>query len=281
MQLLRIAAFSDGETGGNPAGVAIAGTLPPESSMQRIAAEVGYSETAFAAPLGDRRWRVRYFAPEIEVPFCGHATIALGAVLALRCGDGVFPLQLNSGAISVEGRAGDDGLFAALQSPPTHSAAAPRGLIKDALALFGYTDDDLDPRLPPARMHAGADHLLLALMSRQRLAAMSYNFSHGRALMADAGLTTIALIYARDPQTFDARNAFAVGGVVEDPATGAAAGALAGYLRDLQWPHCGSITIIQGEDMGCRSILRADIPEPAGSSIRVSGAARSITAPAP
>ena len=50
--------------------------------MQRIAAEVGYSETAFAMRDGDR-WRVRYFSPEAEVPFCGHATIALGAALAV------------------------------------------------------------------------------------------------------------------------------------------------------------------------------------------------------
>jgi PhzF family phenazine biosynthesis protein len=47
--------------------------------MQRIAADVGYSETVFATPEQDR-WRIRYFAPEAEVEFCGHATIALGAV---------------------------------------------------------------------------------------------------------------------------------------------------------------------------------------------------------
>ena len=64
----------------------------------------------------------------------------------------------------------------------------------------------------------------------------------------------------------------------EDPATGAATAAFAGYLRDLDWPHGGSIEIIQGEDMGMRSLLRADInPEP-GSSIRVSGSARIIEA---
>ena len=74
MALLRIAAFSDGLTGGNPAGVSIGATLPPPETMQRIAAEVGYSETAFAAPEGGA-WRVRYFSPQTEVPFCGHALI--------------------------------------------------------------------------------------------------------------------------------------------------------------------------------------------------------------
>ena len=88
MDVLRIAAFADGGAGGNPAGVAIGGALPKAEEMQRIAAEVGFSETAFAAAEGDG-WRVRYFSPESEVPFCGHATIALGAALALRQGEGL------------------------------------------------------------------------------------------------------------------------------------------------------------------------------------------------
>ena len=81
IQVQKIAAFSDGNQGGNPAGVAILDHLPSEGTMQRIAAEVGASETAFAAyHLG--RWRVRYFSPETEIPFCGHATIALAAACA-------------------------------------------------------------------------------------------------------------------------------------------------------------------------------------------------------
>ena len=54
MNVLKIAAFSDGEQGGNPAGVVIAEALPPEALMQRIAADVGFSETAFAARLNER-----------------------------------------------------------------------------------------------------------------------------------------------------------------------------------------------------------------------------------
>jgi PhzF family phenazine biosynthesis protein len=76
------------------------------------------------------------------------------------------------------------------------------------------------------------------------------------------------------PQLFHVRSAFAAGGVVEDPATGAAAAAFAGYLRDIGWPHGGAIDIVQGEDMGLRSLIRAEIGEVAGSSIRVSGTAR-------
>jgi PhzF family phenazine biosynthesis protein len=92
--------------------------------------------------------------------------------------------------------------------------------------------------------------------------------------MEKAGIVTVALVTAENPQLFHVRNAFAAGGVVEDPATGAAAAAFAGYLRDMGWPHGGAINIVQGEDMGMRSLIRAEISEIAGSSIRVSGTAR-------
>jgi len=273
-QVKRLAAFADGDRGGNPAGVLIARTHPPETEMQRIAAEVGYSETAFAMPSGDA-WRVRYFAPASEVPFCGHATVALGAVLAERHGDGVFDLVLNDAEITVEGRA-DEGLWAALQSPPTRSEALSDSAIAEVLELFGYRVDDLDPALPPARVHGGADHFALLLRSRERLAKMSYDFDAGRELMHREGLITILLGYAETPRLFHTRNPFASGGVYEDPATGAATAAFGGYLRDIGWPHEGSIEIIQGEDMGMRSRLRAEIPPEPGSSIRVSGRVRLI-----
>src|SRR5712675_1063539 len=103
MTVLRIAAFSDGHKGGNPAGVWIGDELPSASKMQAIAADVGFSETAFAASEGDA-WRVRYFSLRCEVPFCGHATIALGAALALQHGERTFELKLNHADISVAGR---------------------------------------------------------------------------------------------------------------------------------------------------------------------------------
>lgn len=273
MDVLRIAAFSDGEAGGNPAGVFIGESLPAEAEMRRVAAEVGFSETAFAAPSGEG-WRVRYFSPESEVPFCGHATIGLGAALASRFGDGVYSLQLNQAAITVEGRREGAKVAAALQSPPTSSSPAPAELVARTLAVFGYTPADLDPRLPPALANAGADHLVIGLASREALAAMAYRLGEGRALMNANGLVTIVFAWAENDRLFHTRNPFASGGVYEDPATGAGTAALAGYLRDLGWPHGGKIEVVQGEDMGRRSRLFAEIPAAKGSSIRVSGSAR-------
>ena len=275
MSVLKLAAFSDGNVGGNPAGVLIADAHPSEAEMQRIAAEVGFSETAFAYS-AENGHRVRYFSPEAEVPFCGHATIALGAALAMQHGDATFQLELNNATITVEGQRNGDVIAAALQSPPTHSRPASAEITDEVLTLFGLTRADLNPDMPAANIHGGADHFVLALNSRKLLADMRYDFELGRKLMTREGFVTIVLVYAETPQLFHTRNPFAYGGVYEDPATGAASAALAGYLRDIDWPHNGVIDIVQGEDMGMRSRIRAEISAEKGSSIRVSGTARLI-----
>ena len=272
-EVLRISAFSDGDQGGNPAGVWIGDALPPDAEMQRMAHAVGFSETAFAARSGEG-FRVRYFSPEAEVAFCGHATIALGAALARQFGDGVYPLALNQANITVEGKREGALTLAALQSPPTRSQPADPQLVAAALDLFGYSEADLDPRIPPGLAHAGNDHLVLALASRDLLSAMRYDLEAGRVLMQAHGLVTIVLVWAESARLFHTRNPFAFGGVYEDPATGAGTAALAGYLRDLGWPHGGAIDVVQGEDMGMRSRLQASIGEAPGSSIRVAGTAR-------
>lgn len=278
MALHRLAAFCDGTVGGNPAGVHLSDALPDPGTMQRIAAEVGYSETAFAAPLPDGGWRVRYFAPESEVPFCGHATIALGAALAQLHGDGEYALQLNDAAITVHGRRdGDRGRFtASLRSPPTRSAPLPDADVAALLSLFGLRTEQLDPRLPPSSMHAGADHALLLLRSRDDLAAMAYDLVAGRTLMRARGWITVALAWVDSPRRFHVRNAFASGGVLEDPATGAAAAAFAGLLRDRGWPHGGTIELVQGVDMGMPSRLHATLDDAPGAPVAVSGQVRAL-----
>lgn len=157
--------------------------------------------------------------------------------------------------------------------PPEGGFAQPT-LVAEALALFGLAPEALDPRLPAAIIEAGARHLLLALDGRTRLAAMAYDLNSGHGLMERADLITIALVFAETKQLFHARNAFASGGVYEDPATGAAAAALAGYLRDLEWPHEGKIEIVQGEDMGMPSRIAVQITPGRGESVHVSGKAR-------
>ena len=278
MNVMSISAFSDGNSGGNPAGIVLCEVLPDAELMQACAAEVGFSETAFAAPDSDKgAWRVRYFSPESEVPFCGHATIALGAALARKEGNGIFRLKLNEAEISVEGQSEGELISVALQSPPTRSESLDQKIVDDILDLFSLRRDQLNEAIPPARIHAGADHIVVALKDKALLSAMKYDLDAGRELMSSYKLVTIMLVHVAGDQDFNVRNAFASGGVLEDPATGAAAAAFAGYLRDIRWPHQGQINIVQGEDMGARSLITAEFGLEPGSSVRISGAAREMT----
>lgn len=278
MEIQRVAAFSQGGKGGNPAGVVLLSEPAQVADMARVAAEVGYSETAFAVPQDNTgmNWRVRYFSPESEVPFCGHATIALGAVLGQHAGPGTFALTLNDASITVEAQPSDTGMIATLTSPPTKSRAISEDELSDVLALFGLRQDDLDPRLPAARIHGGADHIVLPLQQRAQLASMRYDLDQGRDVMRKHGLVTVMLVFVEADQMFAVRNAFASGGVAEDPATGAAAAAFAGYLRDRNWPHGGKFTIRQGEDMGHPSLIEVELSDTPGAPVRVSGSARAI-----
>lgn len=274
--LLRLAAFAHNGAGGNPAGVWMGDALPRASSMQRIAAEVGYSETAFVAPRAGSVRQVRYFSPEAEVSFCGHATIAAGVALGGLHGSGRFLFETAVGSVPVDvdvaAGAGQSRIQATLESVAPRQEPVSPELLAAALEALHWLPSDLSPSIPPAKAYAGAWHLVLAVKQRQRLAALAYNFGALKRTMLSEGLTTLQLVWRAGSHSFHARNPFPVGGVVEDPATGAAAAALGGYLRDAKLTEAPTrITVHQGADMGRPSLLLVDIPKAGG--IRVTGTA--------
>ena len=276
MEVLRIAAFSHNNQGGNPAGVVICNEMPTETNMLQTAKHVGYSETAFLKQMDDG-YKIRYFAPETEVPFCGHATIASGAVLGELHGEGTYKLFLNQGEISVTVSRSKSGVFsAALQSPNTWSEIAPQEYVEKLLENFNFSISDLNSTYPVSFAFAGAKHLIVVLSEHEKLTEMSYEFEPVKSLMQKEGLTTINLVWIESTQTIYSRNPFPPGGVYEDPATGAAAAALAGYLRDINWQGQRSIEILQGQDMGIPSRLFVQYTESKGQSIKVSGETRKI-----
>ena len=277
MNVLKLAAFSHNGQGGNPAGVAFCDEMPTNEEMLRVARDVGYSETAFLVKQADG-WRVRYFAPAMEVPFCGHTTIALGAALGERFGVGEYKLILNQSEISVRAHKSAQGITATLYSPETFSVDAPKEFVDKVLVGFNLTYDDLDPVFPIRFASAGARHLIIVLKDLKTLSDMKYQFDQIRSLMMEESLITISLLWPEADDLFHSRNAFASGGVYEDPATGAAAAALAGYLRDIGWQGKNTFTILQGEDMGMPSRLLVKFASEIGSSVAVGGETRYIEA---
>ncbi|WP_323384949.1 PhzF family phenazine biosynthesis protein [Streptomyces calidiresistens] len=315
-EVVHLTAFSSDPRGGNPAGVVFDSGDMTDPERQELAARLGYSETAFVAPPppdldapAGRGFSLRFFSPLAEVPFCGHATLATAVATAERLtGRGAGtphgvdrtgetggttgttgpaasrgPVELvfatPAGVVPVTVTRSPEGPLATLTSVPAEDFPAPDGLVAGVLAALGWSEGELDPAIPPRIAFAGARHLVLAAAGRDRLADIGYDTDRLTRLMLSHDLTTVTLLWRLDATTLLVRNPFPVGGVVEDPATGAAAAALGGYLRSAGLvPDDARLTLHQGVEMGRPSVLSVEL-RAGDPRVRVSGTAARIPAP--
>ncbi|MFF3624588.1 PhzF family phenazine biosynthesis protein [Streptomyces sp. NPDC002467] len=267
-EVLRYTAFSRDPEGGNPAGVVLDAAGLDAGAMLEIAAGLGYSETAFLTdpPEGlggepGRAFTVRYFSPKVEVPFCGHATVATAVALGERIGPGELVFATRAGTVPVSvTESPDGGLRATLTSVEPRVEGIGAEDLDEALAALGWPAADLDPAFPARIAYAGARHLVLGAATRARLADLDYDFARLEALMRRLDLVTVQLVHRAGPAEFHVRDPFPVGGVVEDPATGAAAAAFGAYARELGLvPEEAVLTLHQGEDMGRPGVLTVEL----------------------
>ncbi|MFS0732331.1 PhzF family phenazine biosynthesis isomerase [Microbacterium sp. 1P10UB] len=277
---LRYAAFAAAPGGGNPAGVVLDAAALTDADMQAIAADVGYSETAFVTSQGTdaaaRRVRIRYFSPLAEVPFCGHATIATAVALAERRGTGELVFETPVGDVVIATADGERGIEASFTSVEPEVTDLDDTVLDRLLGLLGKTRADLDPRHPPRLSFAGNRHPVVVFAGRAVFDGFTFDPDAVRALMDEQGWAgTVTTLFAVSEAEFDARNLFPVGAITEDPATGSAAASVGAYLRALGLVDSPArVTITQGAHVGRPSVLRVDIP-PAGG-ITVTGTATPI-----
>jgi PhzF family phenazine biosynthesis protein len=275
----RWAAFCTDPAGGNPAGVVLDADGMSDADMLRVAAEVGYSETAFVTRDGGVV-SIRYFSPLAEVPFCGHATVATAAALADIDGPGAFTFTTPVGRIEIRVDDSAGGRTLSFTSVDPFVEEMPPGTLARVLEVLHLGAADLDPAFPPAVAYAGNRHPLLVVRSREALDRITFAPDAARALMDDEGWpATIIIAWAEGGDRWHARNVFPVGEITEDPATGAGAAALGGYLRETQAvtpPR--RIRIFQGSHVGRPSDLTVHIPTAGG--IVVSGSAVRLRDPA-
>ncbi|GGT59042.1 oxidoreductase [Streptomyces kurssanovii] len=282
-EVLRYTAFSGDPDGGNPAGVVLDAAGLDDAGMLAVAAEVGYSESAFVSAPPDgldgepgRVFTIRYFSPKAEVPFCGHATVATAIALGERIGTGDLVFATRAGTVPVTVTEEDGTLRATLTTVEPHSEEIAGADVAEALAALDWPAADLDPGLPPRIAFAGARHLVLGAATRARLADLAYDFDRLEALMRRLDLTTVQLVWRESETVFHVRDPFPVGGVVEDPATGAAAGAFGAYARELGLvPETSVLTLHQGADMGRPGVLTVEL-RAGDKRVRVSGAGTRI-----
>ena len=255
--------FTDTPLQGNQVAVFTDAREIPESSLQALAREVNFSETVFVYPAeGEGHVRIRIFTPSTELPFAGHPVLGTAFVLAgpmqlveigLETGRGLVRIALErEGARISFGRM--------LQPVPT---VAPFAKADELLAALG----GVESRLPVELYDNGVPHVYVALGSKQEVAALQPDFA-AIAPLGDVGINC----FAGEGTSWKTRM-FGIGlGMVEDPATGSAAGPLALHLARHGVVDYGTeIEIVQGEEIKRRSLLYATAHSP--EQIEVGGSA--------
>lgn len=274
MQILTYRAFTTPDSNpdsGNPAGVVLDAEELTEPDMLRIAAQLGFSETAFLTDITPASARIRYFTPRAEIAFCGHATVASGVALANRGASGTVTLTTNAGEVPVEVTPER----ATLTAVDTTVSPLADSLVDELLGALGLSRDDLDPALPPAFVRGGNPHPVLFVIDGV-LARLDHDAEAVLALQDREGWDgTVPVVHRVDETHLATRNPFPRGGIREDPATGSAAAGLGAYLR--AGGHVATPTVVsvsQGVEMGRPSVLSVEIP--AEGRIRVTGTAEAM-----
>ena len=281
--------FTESIFGGNQLAVFPDGRGLATDQMQRTAREFNFSETVFVLPPDSPRHtrRLRIFTPQEEIPFAGHPTIGTAFVLA-SIGD--LPLDGEWTRVVFEEGAGPvpvtiqmiDGRprYARLTSPRLPEVGPPTPPVADLAAMLSLDPSDLlEEPWTPQGVSCGLPFLLVPLRDRRAVGRARLRPDVWERLLAGYWSPDVYL-FALDPEQSGrqvrARMFGPAAGVAEDPATGSAATALAGYLgardprRDgrLRW------VIEQGFEMGRPSLLEAEVDKREGSitEVRVGGA---------
>lgn len=281
--------FTDRVFGGNPLAVFPDGRGVDDATMQRIARELNLSETVFVLPPDDAAHarRLRIFTPAAELPFAGHPTVGTAFLLAAL---GEVPLSGDEtrivfeegvGPVPVRIRArGGAPVFAELTAarlPETGPPPPPRA---ELAALLGLAEDDLlDGEWAPGGASCGVPFLFVTLRGREALGRARLDPARWESLLAGWWAPSVYVL-SRDPELpgsdVRARMFAPAMGIAEDPATGGAAAALAGYLAARSPRQEGTLrwTVEQGFEMGRPSILRVEADVRAGevAEVRVGGA---------
>jgi trans-2,3-dihydro-3-hydroxyanthranilate isomerase len=244
--------FTDRPLEGNQLAVFTDAREIPESLLQPLAKEIGFSETVYVYPAsgdGGGHARIRIFTPAQELPFAGHPTLGTAFVLAaplqldeirLETGAGVVPVRLE--------RDGPRLTFGRMSQPLPE--AQPYERVDELFAALGVKQSEL----PVERYDNGAVYVYVCLPTEADVGAVGPDFARIEALLGPVG----AVCFAGTERTWKMRMFAPGGGVAEDPATGSAAGPLAVHLSRhgrIAWGD--EIEISQGVEIGRPSTLHA------------------------
>jgi PhzF family phenazine biosynthesis protein len=256
VKIYKMSAFSEGNKGGNPAGVVIDTNALTENEMQTIAHQVGYSETAFVSSSEVADFKVRFFTPVNEVDLCGHATIATFNLLrdlkiitpgkyTQETKAGVLKVYVNPNEVLME------------QTKPVFSE-----VLKPAAVKACFEEIELDLALPVQVVSTGLRDIFVPVKSLDNLMKLMPKLDVITALSKKydaSGLHVFCLESFHDHDA-NARNFAPLFGIDEESATGTSNGALSSYLMKYRKDdYNGEFVIKQGYSMDMPSRITTKI----------------------
>ncbi|SHJ20431.1 phenazine biosynthesis protein PhzF family [Lutispora thermophila DSM 19022] len=260
MRFYIVDAFSDQIFGGNPAGIVLIDEkddFPSEDIMQKTAAELRYSETAFIKKVREKEFHTRYFTPAAEVDLCGHATIGAFSVLLnkgiARTGD-TYINNTIAGALNIE--IGQEAIYMDMGEPKEIFKICEEKDLKELYDIMGLSHEDQGlfngKKLIPQAISTGLPDIMLPVRDENQLNAISPDF---KALAKLSEGYKVVGVHAFTLNTKDGnihcRNFAPLYDIDEEAATGTSNGALTYYLYLNNIIGNNSVNqFIQGEAMG-------------------------------
>lgn len=237
--VLLVDAFTTTPGKGNRAGVVLDATGLSKDEMQAVATLANVSETAFMIPTpecADYELEVRYFTPSVEVPSCGHATIAshFARCEALDLGEGRFIAKIGVGILPVDAVMAD-GKRKIVMTQGSIEIFAP--LAQEAcskiLAALGLEQGDLNDTLPVQEVSTGHSKIMVPLKSVEKLDSLVPDMARLAAVGEEIGCNGFFVFAFNedDDDCLTSGRMFAPGiGIDEDPVTGNGNGPCGAYL---------------------------------------------------
>jgi trans-2,3-dihydro-3-hydroxyanthranilate isomerase len=244
LRLVQVDVFTDTPFCGNPLAVILDGQGLTGEQMQAIAREMNLSETTFVLPAttAEADIRVRIFTPRLELPFAGHPVVGTSYVLVT---EGILPqrgeqfairLELGVGILPVDIASVGGSVTRVTMTQPTPRFMAVLPLDDVGLLARGLGLDVRDIQatgLPAQLVSTGLPQLMVPVQSLQALRGVKLELSLLQTLCERYDTHSI-YAFSRETVTPSAHvhtRLFApLLGVLEDPATGSASGALGAYL---------------------------------------------------
>lgn len=227
-----------------------------DSEQQAIAREINFSETAFilSGKKENSGYDVRIWTPNTEVPFAGHPTLGTAYVIHKYLENGESDeIKLNMKAGQIPVYTSSRGLTMR-QNQPEFGETIEKETIAD---IYGISPDDISDEYPVQWVSTGLEAVIIPLKNRRALKNLNCDKDKFTAYSkARPKCYCNHIFFVPDGEnTFAAR--CLMEDFVEDPATGSANGDLAAYLMKYDYFNCRdmSYTVIQGEDMGRKSVL--------------------------